>query len=148
MGVPMCLAHTKYQRNALLFNMGFVLDAEDLLLPIYRASIEQCLFKLSNYLTNFEKESEYLIKQTNNSSNITSRTSRWASDGDTRSHYPVYFGADIAQHYASYDKGIIPGFDKARSLLVVMRELHERLNSELSASVPVDDVNAARTKIL
>ena len=62
MGVPVSLSHTKYPRNALLFNLAFVVDGKFDCLEEYFSSIEQALMKLSGYLTTLERESEYLFR--------------------------------------------------------------------------------------
>lgn len=71
-GVPVCLSHTKYPRNALIFNMGLIVDSEHPMLETYFPSIDDCARKLSNYLTSLERECEYLFNQTHNTMDSTS----------------------------------------------------------------------------
>lgn len=63
MGVPVNLSHTKYPRNAFLFNLVFLVDASYPKLSNYFDSIELNLQKLSHYLITLERESEYLSMQ-------------------------------------------------------------------------------------
>lgn len=48
-GCPVCIEHKKYSRNALLFNLGFVCDAQTNTCPL-----EPIVKKLSGYLTTLE----------------------------------------------------------------------------------------------
>lgn len=48
-GCPVCIEHKKYSRNALLFNLGFVCDAQ-----ANTCALEPIVKKLSGYLTTLE----------------------------------------------------------------------------------------------
>lgn len=48
-GCPVCIEHTKYRRNALLFNLGLVCDAQS-----NTCALEPIVKKLSGYLTTLE----------------------------------------------------------------------------------------------
>lgn len=48
-GCPVCIEHKKYSRNALLFNLGFVCDAQT-----NTCALEPIVKKLSGYLTTLE----------------------------------------------------------------------------------------------
>ena len=48
-GCPVCIEHKKYSRNALLFNLGLVCDAQS---KTY--ALEPIVKKLSGYLTTLE----------------------------------------------------------------------------------------------
>lgn len=48
-GCPVCIEHKKYSRNALLFNLGFVCDAQ-----MKTCALEPIVKKLSQYLTTLE----------------------------------------------------------------------------------------------
>lgn len=48
-GCPVCIEHKKYSRNALLFNLGFVCDAQ-----AKTCALEPIVKKLSGYLTTLE----------------------------------------------------------------------------------------------
>lgn len=51
-GCPVCIEHKKYSRNALLFNLGLVCDAQT-----NTCALEPIVKKLSGYLTTLEVES-------------------------------------------------------------------------------------------
>ncbi len=55
MGCPMCIAHHKYDRNALLFNVGFILDISAKLAPYMRP-----LRKIARTFYSMEMEDEFL----------------------------------------------------------------------------------------
>lgn len=48
-GCPVCIEHKKYSRNALLFNLGLVCDAQS-----NTCALEPIVKKLSGYLTTLE----------------------------------------------------------------------------------------------
>lgn len=48
-GCPVCIEHKKYSRNALLFNLGLVCDAQT-----KTCALEPIVKKLSQYLTTLE----------------------------------------------------------------------------------------------
>lgn len=48
-GCPVCIEHKKYSRNALLFNLGLVCDAQT-----KTCALEPIVKKLSGYLTTLE----------------------------------------------------------------------------------------------
>lgn len=48
-GCPVCIEHKKYSRNALLFNLGLVCDAQT-----NTCALEPIVKKLSGYLTTLE----------------------------------------------------------------------------------------------
>ncbi|EAW65112.1 tumor suppressor candidate 4, isoform CRA_g [Homo sapiens] len=48
-GCPVCIEHKKYSRNALLFNLGFVCDAQ-----AKTCALEPIVKKLAGYLTTLE----------------------------------------------------------------------------------------------
>lgn len=52
-GCPVCIEHKKYSRNALLFNLGLVCDAQT-----KTCALEPIVKKLSGYLTTLEVERE------------------------------------------------------------------------------------------
>lgn len=54
-GCPVCIEHKKYSRNALLFNLGFVCDAQ-----ANTCALEPIVKKLSGYLTTLEVVSNTL----------------------------------------------------------------------------------------
>lgn len=55
-GCPVCIEHKKYSRNALLFNLGFVCDAQT-----NTCALEPIVKKLSGYLTTLEVMSDVLF---------------------------------------------------------------------------------------
>ncbi len=55
MGYPMCIAHHKYDRNALLFNVGFILDISAKLAP-YMSPLR----KITRTFYSMEMEDEFL----------------------------------------------------------------------------------------
>ncbi|XP_061730544.1 GATOR complex protein NPRL2 isoform X2 [Nerophis ophidion] len=57
-GCPVCIEHKKYSRNALLFNLGFVCDAQ-----ANTCVLEPIVKKLSGYLTTLELESGFISKE-------------------------------------------------------------------------------------
>ncbi|KAF0034808.1 hypothetical protein F2P81_012566 [Scophthalmus maximus] len=54
-GCPVCIEHKKYSRNALLFNLGLVCDAQT-----NTCALEPIVKKLSGYLTTLELESGFI----------------------------------------------------------------------------------------
>nr|XP_020135936.1 nitrogen permease regulator 2-like protein isoform X2 [Microcebus murinus] len=54
-GCPVCIEHKKYSRNALLFNLGFVCDAQ-----AKTCALEPIVKKLAGYLTTLELESSFV----------------------------------------------------------------------------------------
>ncbi|XP_051707573.1 GATOR1 complex protein NPRL2 isoform X1 [Oryctolagus cuniculus] len=54
-GCPVCIEHKKYSRNALLFNLGFVCDAQ-----ATTCALEPIVKKLAGYLTTLELESSFV----------------------------------------------------------------------------------------
>nr|CAG4711593.1 unnamed protein product [Naegleria fowleri] len=61
-GVPQCIEGSKYERNALLFNLVFVLDSTKLKREFPPECFKSIASKMSYYLRNLELESEYLFK--------------------------------------------------------------------------------------
>ncbi|MBN3292271.1 NPRL2 protein, partial [Polypterus senegalus] len=57
-GCPVCIEHKKYSRNALLFNLGFVCDAQ-----AKTCTLEPIVKKLSRYLTTLELESGFISNE-------------------------------------------------------------------------------------
>ncbi|MBN3295082.1 GATOR1 complex protein NPRL2 [Amia ocellicauda] len=57
-GCPVCIEHKKYSRNALLFNLGFVCDAQT-----KTCALEPIVKKLSGYLTTLELESSFISNE-------------------------------------------------------------------------------------
>ncbi|KAK5934133.1 hypothetical protein CgunFtcFv8_014552 [Champsocephalus gunnari] len=57
-GCPVCIEHKKYSRNALLFNLGLVCDAQT-----NTCALEPIVKKLSGYLTTLELESEFISNE-------------------------------------------------------------------------------------
>nr|XP_015203554.1 PREDICTED: nitrogen permease regulator 2-like protein [Lepisosteus oculatus] len=57
-GCPVCIEHKKYSRNALLFNLGFVCDAQ-----AKTCALEPIVKKLSGYLTTLELESGFISNE-------------------------------------------------------------------------------------
>ncbi|XP_061113573.1 GATOR complex protein NPRL2 isoform X1 [Conger conger] len=57
-GCPVCIEHKKYSRNALLFNLGFVCDAQT-----KTCALEPIVKKLSGYLTTLELESGFISNE-------------------------------------------------------------------------------------
>ncbi|XP_029946812.1 GATOR1 complex protein NPRL2 [Salarias fasciatus] len=57
-GCPVCIEHKKYSRNALLFNLGLVCDAQS-----NTCALEPIVKKLSGYLTTLELESGFISKE-------------------------------------------------------------------------------------
>ncbi|KAJ0068931.1 hypothetical protein NL108_015168, partial [Boleophthalmus pectinirostris] len=57
-GCPVCIEHKKYSRNALLFNLGLVCDAQTNTCPL-----EPIVKKLSDYLTTLELESGFISNE-------------------------------------------------------------------------------------
>ncbi|XP_077582687.1 GATOR1 complex protein NPRL2 [Stigmatopora nigra] len=57
-GCPVCIEHKKYSRNALLFNLGFVCDAQT-----NTCVLEPIVKKLSGYLTTLELESGFISNE-------------------------------------------------------------------------------------
>ncbi len=55
MGYPMCIAHHKYDRNLLMFNVGFILDTSAKLAPYMSA-----LQKIARTFYSMEMEDEFL----------------------------------------------------------------------------------------
>ncbi|XP_062054467.1 GATOR1 complex protein NPRL2-like [Lepus europaeus] len=54
-GCPVCIEHKKYSRNALLFNLGFVCDAQ-----AKTCALEPIVKKLAGHLTTLELESSFV----------------------------------------------------------------------------------------
>lgn len=59
MGYPLCIANDKYHRNALLFNLCFLLDSECDVRPY-----QPVLRKMANLLRTMELECEFLYNKT------------------------------------------------------------------------------------
>ncbi|CAI5687499.1 unnamed protein product [Oreochromis niloticus] len=57
-GCPVCIEHKKYSRNALLFNLGLVCDAQT-----NTCGLEPIVKKLSGYLTTLELESGFISNE-------------------------------------------------------------------------------------
>uniref|UniRef100_A0A667WTT9 NPR2 like, GATOR1 complex subunit n=1 Tax=Myripristis murdjan TaxID=586833 RepID=A0A667WTT9_9TELE len=57
-GCPVCIEHKKYSRNALLFNLGLVCDAQT-----KTCALEPIVKKLSGYLTTLELESGFISNE-------------------------------------------------------------------------------------
>ncbi|XP_037629452.1 GATOR complex protein NPRL2 isoform X2 [Sebastes umbrosus] len=57
-GCPVCIEHKKYSRNALLFNLGLVCDAQT-----NTCALEPIVKKLSGYLTTLELESGFISNE-------------------------------------------------------------------------------------
>ncbi|GLD69372.1 nitrogen permease regulator 2-like protein [Lates japonicus] len=57
-GCPVCIEHKKYSRNALLFNLGIVCDAQT-----NTCALEPIVKKLSGYLTTLELESGFISNE-------------------------------------------------------------------------------------
>ncbi|KAG7280547.1 hypothetical protein CRUP_028272 [Coryphaenoides rupestris] len=57
-GCPVCIEHKKYSRNALLFNLGLVCDAQS-----KTCALEPIVKKLSGYLTTLELESGFISNE-------------------------------------------------------------------------------------
>uniref|UniRef100_A0A0A6YWX8 NPR2 like, GATOR1 complex subunit n=1 Tax=Mus musculus TaxID=10090 RepID=A0A0A6YWX8_MOUSE len=57
-GCPVCIEHKKYSRNALLFNLGFVCDAQ-----AKTCALEPIVKKLAGYLTTLELESSFVSNE-------------------------------------------------------------------------------------
>uniref|UniRef100_A0A8C5CEN2 NPR2 like, GATOR1 complex subunit n=1 Tax=Gadus morhua TaxID=8049 RepID=A0A8C5CEN2_GADMO len=57
-GCPVCIEHKKYSRNALLFNLGLVCDAQS-----KTCALEPIVKKLSGYLTTLELETGFISNE-------------------------------------------------------------------------------------
>lgn len=57
-GCPVCIEHKKYSRNALLFNLGFVCDAQ-----AKTCALEPIVKKLAGYLKTLELESGFISNE-------------------------------------------------------------------------------------
>ncbi|KAG8436134.1 hypothetical protein GDO86_007297 [Hymenochirus boettgeri] len=57
-GCPVCIEHKKYSRNALLFNMGFVCNAQ-----AKTCALEPIVKKLAGYLTTLELETGFISNE-------------------------------------------------------------------------------------
>jgi hypothetical protein len=62
LGFPVCLQNTKYQRNALLFNLCFVFALADASAARQIASFEPIVRKFATVLATLEQESEFLFR--------------------------------------------------------------------------------------
>lgn len=60
-GCPVCIEHKKYSRNALLFNLGLVCDAQ-----ANTCALEPIVKKLSGYLTTLEVRGKKRVLPHNN----------------------------------------------------------------------------------
>ena len=146
MGVPVSLTHTKYPRNALLFNLAFVVDGKYENLEAYFSSIEQALMKLSGYLTTLERECEYLFRHGNfeallpNISTTTTTTSLNTSSGATPSQSGLSMSLPVAIKSSAELENKIP-------LPHVMVHLFESINAKLAATVNVDRGNTMYLKL-
>ena len=144
MGVPVSLSHTKYPRNALLFNLAFVVDGRYENLQEYFVSLEQMAMKLSGYLTTLERESEYLLRHGNfdafQSSSIVTAESSLSPSSSQLSMPGLTQSLPIAM-------GSVPELQDKLSLPRVMIELFEAVNSKLAATVHVDRGNTLHLKL-
>lgn len=141
MGVPVSLSHTKYPRNALLFNLAFVVDGKYECLQEYFSSIEQALMKLAGYLTTLERESEYLFSHGNFDAfqppAATSIPSNSASTGLVHSSTGLSFSLPTPS----------VELDNKLALPLVMEQLFTSINSTLSATVNVGRGNTMYLKL-
>jgi hypothetical protein len=143
MGVPVSLTHTKYPRNALLFNLAFVVDGKYENLEAYFSSIEQALMKLSGYLTTLERECEYLFRHGNFEAFLPNTTNTLGSGTSSSTHQGpsgLSMSLPIAMKSSAELENKIP-------LPKVMIHLFESINSKLAATVNVDRGNTMYLKL-
>lgn len=142
MGVPVSLSHTKYPRNALLFNLAFVVDGKFECLQEYFSSIEQALMKLAGYLTTLERESEYLFTHGNFDAFQPAGSSSMPDIVNERSSKSRTAATGLSHSLAaSID------LDNKLALPLVMVELHDAINATLSATVNVGRGNTMYLKL-
>lgn len=143
MGVPVSLSHTKYPRNALLFNLAFVVDGRYEGLQEYFASIEQMAMKLSGYLTTLERESEYLFRHGNFDAfqSLNPLPDPAAPSGGSVCTMP-----ELTQSLPTTAISI-PELSDKLSLPRVMVQLYESINAKLAATVNVDRGNTLHLKL-
>lgn len=142
MGVPVSLSHTKYPRNALLFNLAFVVDGKYECLQEYFSSIEQALMKIAGYLTTLERESEYLFTHGNFDAFQPAGSSSVPDIVSERGSKNRPTGTGISHSLAaSID------LDNKLALPLVMVELYDSINSTLSATVNVGRGNTMYLKL-
>lgn len=141
MGVPVSLTHTKYPRNALLFNLAFVVDGKYASLQEYFSSIEQALMKLSGYLTTLERECEYLLRHGNFDAFQVggSLTAGANSSNSTQSGLSLSLPTTLG--------GGNNELDSKTPLPRVMTQIFESINAKLAATVNVDRGNTMYLKL-
>lgn len=143
MGVPVSLSHTKYPRNALLFNLAFVVDGKYECLEEYFSSIEQALMKLSGYLTTLERESEYLFTHGNFEACQPFGATSLPGNPSSHGQQHVQSGLSTSLPVSSVSMDL----DNKLALPMVMVELFESINSTLSATVNVGRGNTMYLKL-
>lgn len=142
MGVPVSLSHTKYPRNALLFNLAFVVDGKFECLQEYFSSIEQALMKLAGYLRTLERESEYLFTHGNfEAFQPPSVATIPAGSGSSSGLVHQTTGLSVSLPTPSIE------LDNKLSLPLVMSELFDSINATLSSTVNVGRGNTMYLKL-
>lgn len=110
-GCPVCIEHKKYSRNALLFNLGFVCEAQT-----NTCALEPIVKKLSGYLTTLEVGSSEV-----------SHAGCFLRDD------PVFFCLVVLQ----LESGFISNEESKQKLLPIMSTLLEDLNATGACTLPI-----------
>ena len=111
-GCPVCIEHKKYSRNALLFNLGFVCDAQ-----ANTCALEPIVKKLSGYLTTLEVTHFYTWNFFDN--------------------VPVMNILLFSLIYLQLESGFISNKESKEKLLPIMSTLLEELNATGACTLPI-----------
>lgn len=112
-GCPVCIEHKKYSRNALLFNLGFVCDAQ-----MKTCALEPIVKKLSQYLTTLEVKFNFKLQNVEVIQNCVNSVLTLLS---------LY----------QLESGFISNEESKQKLLPIMSTLLEELNATGACTLPI-----------
>ncbi|XP_029006957.1 GATOR complex protein NPRL2 isoform X2 [Betta splendens] len=127
-GCPVCIEHKKYSRNALLFNLGLVCDAQT-----NTCALEPIVKKLSGYLTTLELESGFISNEENESNTIHLKLIQLRKDPPIVQEYdvPVFTQCKddfIKSQWDLTTQQILPYIDGFRHIQKISAEADVELN--------------------
>ncbi|KAB1264701.1 GATOR complex protein NPRL2 [Camelus dromedarius] len=118
-GCPVCIEHKKYSRNALLFNLGFVCDAQ-----AKTCALEPIVKKLAGYLTTLE----------------VCNTMGLAKGSGM---YPPCCPCSI-----QLESSFVSTEESKQKLVPIMTILLEELNASGRCTLPIDESNTIHLKVI
>jgi hypothetical protein len=174
LGRPMCLSHGKYVRNALLYNLGFVVQVREERTerePLLLETFEEVLTKLSNYLATLEIESEFLSRHRQHREALQtesptlgaatrqglgttlSETGRTPGENATQEAQlsalsKLLMNSANTSHFFALSLSRERRQTAVPSLPTLLSTLLTELNTQAQACIPVDDANTIHVRLI